>query len=543
MRQRVIVLPDRSACRLKSVATLADERCGGDQKVASRGGNRVNTLDPSSNPGLNAETPKLTTHQKALRINLNPMRYGSFAEIGAGQEVARWFFRVGGAAGTISKSMSAYDMAVSDAIYGRGKRYVSRERLQAMLDREHSLNLERLRASRGDQTGFFAFADTVSARNFAGTNECHGWMGVKYQAHPRDEDSRIVLHVRMLDHENGLQQEALGIVGVNLLYAAFFLHHEPEQMLESLLDGLSTARIEIDMIEFSGIEFRHVDNRVMSLRLVQLGLCGAAMFGPSGEVLQPSEVLRKRSILVERGSFRPVTKVNLDMMRCAHERFLAEPDTHPGGDSEGKGDQVVELMEITMRNLLSAGKIDLNDFLARADLLAAVGKTVLISDYFEYYRLAAYLTRYTTLPIAVTMGVGSLAELFNEDYYAKLEGGILEAFGKLFTKDLRIYVYPLRNRTTGLLNTADSVEIPANLRNLFRHLTDQGRIKQLANFDESVLHIFSRDVLRRIKVNDAEWENMVPPEIAEIIKRRQFFGYRGPEGQDDSLGKRTKASS
>ena len=499
---------------------------------------------------VNGQRPQLDTSQKALKINLNPARYGSFAEIGAGQEVARWFFKVGGAAGTISKSMSAYDMAVSDAIYGRSKRYVSRERLQAMLDYEHRLNLERLRATRGDQTAFFAFADTVSARNFAGTNECHGWMGVKYQAHPRDEDSQILLHVHMLDHENGLQQEALGIVGVNLLYAAFFLHHQPEAMLESLLDNLSTKRIEIDMIEYSGIEFRHVDNRVMSLKLVQLGLCGAAMFGPGGEVLQASEVLRKRPILVERGSFRPVTKVNLDMIRCAHERFAAEPEVHPEASSENrlsgkaggtKGDQVVELMEITMRNLLSSGTVDLSDFLARADMLAAVGKTVLISDYFEYYRLAAYLARFTTMPIAVTMGVGSLAELFNEEYYTKLEGGILEAFGKLFTKDLRIYVYPLRDQATGLLNTADNVKIPANLRSLFRHLVDRGRIKQLGNFDESILHIFSRDVLQRIKNNDAEWENMVPPEIAEMIKKKQFFGYREPEG-NVLIAKPAKAS-
>ncbi len=226
-------------------------------------------------------------------------------------------------------------------------------------------------------------------------------------------------------------------------------------MLESLLDNLTTQRIEIDMIEFSGIEFRHVDNRVMSLKLVQLGLSGAAMFGPSGEVLQPSEVLRKRPILVERGSFRPVTKVNIDMIKSAHERFASEPEVERG--------QVVELMEITMRNLLAAGKIDLTDFLARADVLAAAGKTVLISDYFEYYRLAAYLTRYTSQPIAVTMGVASLQDLFKEQYYAGLEGGILEAFGKLFTKDLRIYVYPLRDPATGQLSTVENIQMPGAL--------------------------------------------------------------------------------
>jgi hypothetical protein len=470
---------------------------------------------------LDDDRPKLSTNQKALKINLDPIRYGTFAEIGAGQEVARWLFKVGGAAGSISKSISAYDMAVSDAIYGRCKRYVSRERLQSMLDYEHHLNLERLRSLREDSTAFFAFADTVAALNYEGTNECHGWMGVKFQSHPRDDDSQIIIHVRMRDRENALQQEVLGIVGVNLLYGAFFLHHKPELMLESLLDNLTTERVEIDMVEFSGIEFRHVDNRVMSLKLVQLGLSGAAMFGPAGDVLQPSEVLRRRPVLVERGSFRPVTKVNIDMIKSARERFAAEPEV--------KEDQIVELMEITMRNLLATGKIDLSDFLARADTLAAAGKTVLISDYFEYYRLGAYLTRYTSEPFAVTMGAASLRDLFTEQYYAGLEGGILEAFGRLFTKNLRIYVYPLRDPATGGLSTVENVEMPAGMNNLYRHLVECGRIKQLNNFDESVLHIFSRDVLKRIENCDASWEDMVPSEIAKVIKSRQFFGYRDPE--------------
>ena len=465
----------------------------------------------------------LSTHEKALRINLDAMRYGTFAEIGAGQEVARWFFRVGAAAGSISKSISAYDMAVSDAIYGRTKRYVSRERLQSMLDHEHTLNLERLRPSRGDTTAFFVFADTVSARNFQGTNECHGWMGVKYQAHPRDDDSQVVIHVRMLDNENGLQQEALGIVGVNLLYAAAFLHHKPDLMVQSLLDNLNTDRIEIDMIEFSGIEFRHVDNRVMSLRLVQLGLCGAAMFGPSGEVLQAAEVLRKHPVLVQRGSFRPVTLVNIDMLRSAHSRFSTELSVKP--------DQVVDLMEITMRNLLVTGKIDLSDFLARADVLAAAGKTVLISDYPEYYRLAAWLTRNTREPVAITLGLDNLQDLFEEKYYENLEGGILEAFGKLFTRDLRIYVYPMRDLATGTLKTLANVEMPAKVQGLFRHIVDGGRVRQLDNIDESVLHIFSRDVLRLIKEDNPAWAAMVPAEIADVIRRRGFFGYHDADVQ------------
>jgi hypothetical protein len=476
------------------------------------------------------DRPKLSTNQKALKINLDPVFYGTFAEIGAGQEVARWFFKVGAAAGTISKSISAYDMTVSDAIYGHSKRYVSRERLQGMLNHEHALNLERLTSARGDTTAFFTFANTVAARNFQGTNECHGWMGVKYQTQPRDEDSQIIIHVRMLDPGNDLQQDALGIVGVNLLYGAFFLHHKPQLLIESLLDGLSTKRIEIDMIEFTGIEFRRVDNRVMSLKLVQLGLSGAAMFGPSGEVLQPSEVLRKKPILVERGSFRPVTKVNIDMIESARKRFASEPDVDSG--------EIVELMEITMRNLMADGQLNLSDFLSRADVLAAVGKTVMISDYFEYYRLAAYLTRYTSKPIAVTMGVGSIIDLFKEEYYAELEGGILEAFGKLFTKDLRIYAYPLRDPETGQLTTVADAKMPeTQLQYLYSYLVERGRIKQLDNFDESLLNIFSRDVLKRIKSEDPSWETMVPPEVAAMIKKHRYFGYRESEIQDAARAK------
>ena len=476
-----------------------------------------------------------TTDRKALTINLDLRRYGTFAEIGAGQEVVRWFFRVGGAAGTIAKSMSAYDMAVSDAIYGQCDRYVCRQRLESMLDHEHALNISRLRENRGDTTAFFVFADTVSARNFHGTNDCHGWMGVRFQAHPRDQDSQIILHVRMLDTENALQQEALGIVGVNLLYGAFCYNHEPEKLVESLLDNLTTRRIEIDMIEFSGIAFRHVDNRVMSLRLVQLGLSNAAMFSATGEVLQPSEVLYKKPILVERGSFRPVTHVNIDMLRSAQEKFSREPEVAE--------QSVVSLMEITMHNLQAAGgapsgtiggTIDLRDFLARVDVLAACGKTVLISDYFEYYRLAAYLARYTKQKIAITMGAGSLHQLFDEKYYAQLDGGILESFGRLFKNDLKLYIYPLLDRKTGVLTTVENLQVAPELRKLFAYLVEKRCIEQLDNHNPAYLSIFSRDVIEQIKTGDPSWTDKVPTEVAEVIQRRGFFGHRRPASSKTS---------
>jgi hypothetical protein len=460
----------------------------------------------------------LDTHTKALKINLDNRFYGTLAEIGAGQEVSRWFFRVGGAAGTIAKSISAYDMKVSDAIYGDTERYVSRQRLQAMLDLEFQLDLDRLGEARGDTTSFFAFADTVVARSYKGGNECHGWMGVKFQAHPRDEPSQIVIHVRMLDNEAGLQQEALGIIGVNLLYGAFFLHHEPEKLMESLLDKLTTGRIEIDMIDFKGIEFRYVDNRIMAMKLVQLGLSGAAMFGPDRQVLQPSEILYKKAILVERGSFRPVTHVNLDMMHAALEKFSAHPSV--------AGKTVLPLMEITMRNLLAGGaEVDRRDFLARADLLAASGFTVLISDYFEYYRLAAYISWRTKEHVGIVMGAASLIELFDEKYYTALPGGILESFGRLFKNELKVFVYPLRPNESDELKTVENLEVAPELRKLYGYLADRGSFVQLDNFKPEYLSIFSRDVLKRIAAHDDSWEAMVPPEVAELIKKRGFFGY------------------
>jgi hypothetical protein len=460
------------------------------------------------------------THSKALEINLDQRRYGTFAEIGAGQEVVRWFFRVGGAAGTIAKSISAYDMTVSDAIYGKAERYVCRPRLEAMLNYEHKLNLDRLSDTRGPTTAFFAFADTVSARNYKGTNDCHGWMGVKFQSRPSDQDSQVIIHVRMLDNENALQQEALGIVGVNLLYGAFFLYSEPELLIESLLDGLTTQRISIDMIEFTGIEFRQVDNRLMAMKLVQLGLSGAAMFDPHGAVLQPSEVLYKKNVLVERGSFRPVCHVNIDMLRAARESF-----TRDLGDGQA---EIVELMELTMRNLREeGGEVDRGDFLARADMLAASGKTVIISDYFEYYRLAAYLNRHIKNgKIAITMGAASLRELFDEKYYTALEGGILESFGRLFKNDLRLYIYPLLDEKTEELTTAQNLQVAPGLRNLYAYLLENGSIRQLDNVNRAYLRFFSRDALRKIRAGDASWEAMVPPEVAAVIKKRRFLGYQ-----------------
>jgi len=471
-----------------------------------------------------ADRPR-TPREKALAVNLDSRRYGTFAEIGAGQEVVRWFFQAGGAAGTISKSISAYDMVVSDAIYGKTDRYVSRERLQRMLDYEHHLNHSRLREKRSDTTAFFAFADTVAAKSFKGNSESHGWMGIKFQSHPRDEDSQITIHVRMLDNENALQQEALGIVGVNLVYGACFLYHEPEDLIDSLFDNLSTSRLEIDMVTFDGIEFRHVDNRVMSLRLVQKGFTPAALFGSEGEILQPSEVLYKKPVLVERGSFRPVTRVHTDMLQQAMKKFCLQPDV--------ADHKPVALMEITMRNLMADGNLDLKDFLARADTLASTGQITLVSDYFEFYRLAAYIRRYTNKPLGITMGIANLQEIFKEHHYENLEGGILESFGRLFKHNTKLYIYPMLKTHLGhtenqpaknsRLITLENLPLAKEVQQIFNYLFERGYLESIEPSDLSYLSILSSNVLSAIKSGQDDWKSQVPDEVYNIINERNLF--------------------
>ena len=479
---------------------------------------------------------ELLTTTKARRINFDAPVYGTFAEIGAGQEVAREFFHAGGASGTIAKSISAYDMVFSDAIYGKSPRYVSRERLNLMLDHEYELLVERLSAIRGDRTHFFVFADTVATSNHQGSNEAHGWLGIRFQTAPMEEPSEIVLHVRMRDRDTVLQQQALGIVGVNLIYGALYLRADPRQLIESLQDNLGTDRIEVDMLRFSGHCFETIDNRLMALHLVECKLTNAVMFGPRGEVLQPSEILHKKAILVERGSFRPVTHVNVDMIACATAQFVQEPAV--------RGKEVVVLMEITMNNLLSEGALDAGDFLSRVDLLADIGFTVLISNYSEYYRLTSYFRRYTKEMIGLTIGINNLLEIFNEKYYENLEGGILESFGRLFRYAVKLYVYPMsgaaydryiiesgrtgaaaQSAAPNVLITAKNVRVVDHLTSLYTHLLENHFIDNIVGFDRNILGIFSRDALRKIRDQDVLWESMVPESIAVAIKRRGLFGY------------------
>jgi len=456
---------------------------------------------------------------KAADINARPEHYGTLAEIGAGQEVARWLFRVGGASRSVAKSMSAYDMIMSDAIYGKAERYVSRGRLVNMLDHEWNLLIERLAPSRGDTTQFFAYANTVAAKSRGVKGDNHGWMGLRFQHEPNAAPSQIIVHVRLLDERNVEQQEALGIAGINLIHGAFHLHRDPVQLLGSLLDSLNRRRIEVDMIKFDGGVFEDVDNRLMALKLVENGLADATMFLADGEVVQPGEVLWEKPILVERGTFRPVTKTTLEMLECARAQFVQEPGV--------RGKPVSALMEMTLKTLSDGDRIDHEDFLDRVDLLCALGQNVLISNYMEFHRVAAYLFRYTREMVGIVMGIPTLEEVFQEKYYRDLDGGILESFGRLFKNDLKLYVLPLKDAANGSIIHARNLVVAEHLRHLYSHLLENGYIEPLRGFEEANLSIFTKDVLDKIRSGDSGWRELVPPKVGEIIQERGLFGCPG----------------
>jgi hypothetical protein len=457
--------------------------------------------------------------RKSLRINLNAHIYGTFAEIGAGQETVRNFFRAGGASGTIAKAMSAYDKDFSDAVYGiePDNRYVTESRLKRMLSHEIELMEDRLSRTKHPDKLFFTFANTVATIDFAKKFKGHGWVGVKFQLDPLEGYNEIILHIRFRQTDARLQQETLGILGVNLLYGAFYMNDRPKDLLASLYDHLDKDQIEIDMVNFSGPRFMYVDNRLMSLQLVKNGMTDAVMFGPDGNNLHPAQELYKKNILALRGSFRPVTKVNMDMFEKAYEMFLAEKTV--------KADKARVIFEITLANLRAEGEINERDFLDRAELLCSLGQTVMITNFQEYYKLVEYFAEFTKERMALAMGVYNLVQIFDEKYYRHLSGGILEAFGKLFFKDLKVYLYPLKDEKTGEIITSESLKVHPRMKELYKFFKYNGKMLDIKDYNPENLDIFSRKVLKMIGDCEEGWEKMLPEGVAEIIKEQRLFGF------------------
>lgn len=463
-----------------------------------------------------AQRQLLETEQKALEINLDPLIYGTFAEIGAGQEVARYFFQVGAAAGTIAKTMSAYDKVYSDQIYGLEAtgRYVCEARIYKMLDHEYGLMVDRLRQDRPDNT-FFVFADTVAAINYSRTIRGNGWLGLRFQLSPNSPPNDLVLHVRMLDNDNQLQQQAIGILGVNMIYGVYHYYKDPELLLQSLLDGLQD-RVAIDMVVLNGPDFS-IDNRLLSLWLVKHGLSKFTMFDPSGRGIHPSEFLYRKAVMVVRGSFRPPTLVNEDMIKTGYTHFREESDVDPA--------KAFLLTELTLENLRESAGIDEKDYLDRAKLLNAMGQTVLVSDYDKHSQLLSYLRNYKVEKLGIVLGVQQLQELISEKFYNNTDGQLLSAFGEIFNRNVKMYVYPAQQQGSEDLMTAENLPIPEGVKFLYRHLIDSGQIEDLSGYNPQILHIFSTEVLQQIENGSSDWEKLVPQKVAQRIKEEYLLRY------------------
>ena len=455
---------------------------------------------------------------KALRINLNENIYGTFAEIGAGQETVRHFFRAGGSSGTIAKATSAYDKDFSDVIYGieADGRYVTESRLKKMLSHEVNLIEKRLSRAKHPNKMFFSYANTVATIDFAKQFKGHGWVGIRFQIEPNEDYNDIILHIRFKETDVRLQQETLGILGVNLIYSAFYKHNDPKKILRYLYDHLDKDQLEIDTINFSGPCFKDVDNRLMSLQLVKNGMTDAVIFDPQARNVLPAAILYKKNIHTLRGSFRPVTKVNMDMYKESLKMFLNE--------NKVDAENTLVIFEITLSNLRSDGEIDERDFMDRAELLCSLGQTVMISNFQEYYRVVEYFSKYTKARMGLSMGVNNLVDIFDEKYYRHLSGGILEAFGKLFYRDMKVYLYPMLDENGEIMNS-ETLRVHPRMKELYKFFKFNGKVVDITNFDPETLEVFSREVLKMIGQNKPGWETMLPPGVAEIIKKKSLFGY------------------
>ena len=461
-----------------------------------------------------------TPMQKALKINLNQNIYGSFAEIGAGQETARNFFRAGASSGTIAKAMSAYSKEFSDAIYKQESdgRYVTKNRLKKMLAHEINLLEERIDRKQFPNRFYFSYANTVATIDFAKKFKGHGWVGIRFQLSPYEAYNEIILHVRFHENDAKHQQETLGIMGVNLIYGAFYHNDSPRDLLVSLYDHIDKDKIEIDMINFSGPRFAFVDNRLMSLLLVKNGFTDAVMFGPDGYNLLPADELYKKNIIALRGSFRPVTKLALDMLEKGVSKFREEEYVNP--------DKTDLILEMTLDNLTN-GSDDINekDFLDRVNLMSSLNQMVMVTNFREYYRLSEYFSRFTKERLGLIIGTNHLIKLFDESYYQHLSGGILEAMGKLFHKKMKLYIYPYKKRNQEKTICSRNLLLDKKMQDLFDYFKNDDRFVDITDYDEKLLSTYNRELIDKIQKGIAGWEELVPDDIAEQIKLHKLFGF------------------
>ena len=460
----------------------------------------------------------LPTARKALQINIDTKFYGTFAEIGGGQEVARHFFLAGGASGTIAKTISAYDKSFSDAHYNKHKkgRYVSEDRLIKMLTYEYN-QLDNVLSDQKPDACLFTFADTVEVLNYQKNNYSHGWMGVRFQLRPGGPANTVLLHVKLEENDGLSQQTTLGILGVNLVYACIHYHQHPRQFLESLSDNLTLDRFRVNAIRMDGPDLEYVDNRLLAVQLVKSGMSHAIMFDKNGDVQQPSDMLYKKNVLAFRGTFRPITYIAKDILNKSMELFKKDEDYEEGN--------TLSFCEITLNNLSTKGTdVDEIDFLERVNMLNSIGQNVMVSDIREYYRLVDFFKLFKLKKLRIVMGVPTLEKIFDEKYYTDLRGGLLESIGKMFPTHMKLYIYPTlaKSGTTKEINSKN-VKIPSKHKLLYEYLQENHYILDLKSDLSDQLHVKSREVSEMIRNDNPDWEKYVPMKIAKTIKEKNLF--------------------
>lgn len=452
-----------------------------------------------------------TTLEKALDINVDPLFYGSFAEIGAGQEVARQFFQAGRASQTVALTISAYDMTFSDIIYGREKngRYVCLSRLEKMLDKEYAKLIERLSENRGSKTCFFSFADTVATSSEGAKKSCHGWLGVRFQTKPNSEPQTVMLHVRMLDKHRLQQQETLSKLGVNLIHSCLFEHKNPDDFLSGLFDSIKKDALAIDVIEFFGDAFKKYDQILFNLKLVDHGWAEAILVDEHGRLQNPGDYLFGKSLLIQRGFFNPITNTHLDIYKRGIEHFKKEFSL--------KTSDVIGLFEFTLDNRIKNRHVEPEDAVKRVQMATKLQVPTLVTKFTLFYQLKEFIRLSTPKPLGIVIGATHLEKLFDESFYFDLSGGLLEGLSKLLGRFTRLYIYP--HKTNEICLLTKSFFPKPDVKNIYNHFIENKMIQDIAGCEEIDIFVHSDDVNKLIKKKDSAWKKLVPESIHALVAK------------------------
>ncbi len=460
----------------------------------------------------------LSIKEKSVRININSGFYGTIAEIGGGQETARHLFQAGGASNTVAKSVSAYDKSFSDHFYNEGKpaRYVAEERLVKMIDYEYD-ELIKILDDKTDRK-FFAFANTVETLNYAKTNQGNGWLGIALQGTDRQKPNKILIHVKLHENDTLLQQYSLGALGINLIHGGLFAGDDPRKVLLSLTDNLGTDRVEIDYIYADGPDYKWVDNRLLNLMLVSKGMTPAIMFDETGRVRQPGEMLYKKNVLLMRGYFRPINNLTLDFLKDSLAIFKRDEDYKP--------DNTIAFCEISLKNLLQDDEqLDEKDFLNRVNLLNLAGQSVMVSNFYRYFKLVDYFAQFKMIKLRIALGMPTFDKIFHSSQYTDLRGGLLEAMGILFQENVKLYLYPYTDMNTGEIIYPADDHFKDEYKLLWQYLIATRKILLLQGIPSNQLKITASYISKLIEAADENLSAYLPREVAEAIVNEKLFGY------------------